>query len=149
MTHMVSLLLSSSDFHYTMHIYISDICTHHLISVADALRDSSYVPTDSYLKRPYARLMLFCAQYYHIVGILRKKSEGFMTHMVSSYDEHWRQTLTFHRYVIYEERNLGNFLSSFDRKNQRVLINRRKSSIFAPQNIGNPEKYKMQCQQKR
>ena len=83
MTHMVSLLLSSSDFHYTMHIYISDICTHHLISVADALRDSSYVPTDSYLKRPYARLMLFCAQYYHIVGILRKKSEGFMTHMVS------------------------------------------------------------------
>ena len=66
-----------------------------------------------------------------------------------SHVEHLRQTLTFHRYVIYEERNLGKFLSNFDSKNQRVLINRYKSSIFAPQNIGNPEKYKMQYQKKR
>ena len=46
-------------------------------------------------------------------------------------------------------RNLGSFLSCFDRKNQKCLINRRKSSIFTPQNVGNPEKYKMQFKQKR
>ena len=54
----------------------------------------------------------------------------------------------FHRYVLYEERSLGNVLSGFDLKNQRVLINRRKSSIFTPQNIGNPEEYKMKFQKK-
>ena len=53
----------------------------------------------------------------------------------------------FHRYVFYEESKLGNYLSIVDNKNQRVLINQRKSSIFNPQNIGNPEKYRMQCQQ--
>ena len=65
------------------------------------------------------------------------------------YVENWRQTLTFHRYVLYEERNMGNFFSSFDSKKQIVLINRRNYLIFTPRNIGNSEKYKMKCQQKR
>ena len=55
----------------------------------------------------------------------------------------------YHKYVLYDERNLGNFLSGFDNKNKRVLINRRKSLIFTPRNIGNTEKYKILCQQKR
>ena len=63
------------------------------------------------------------------------------------YDEHWRKTLTFQRYVLYKKSNLGKFLSWFNRKNQRVLINRRKSLIFTPQNIVNPEKYRIHYQQ--
>ena len=57
-----------------------------------------------------------------------------------SHVEHWSQTHKFYRCVIHEERNLGNFLSSFYRKNQRVMIDRRKSSIFTPLNVGNTER---------
>ena len=55
----------------------------------------------------------------------------------------------FHMYVLNEERNLGIFLSGFDNKNQRVLTNWLKSSIFTPRNIGNPEKCKIKYQQNR
>ena len=81
----------------------------------------------------------------HIIS--RFSANSVVAQSFISYVEHWLQTLMFHRYVFYEESKLGNYLSIVDNKNQRVLINQRKSSIFNPQNIGNPEKYRMQCQQ--
>ena len=50
--------------------------------------------------------------------------------------------------ILFMTRGTWAFVSRFNCKNQRVLIKWCKSSIFTPQNIGNPEKYKMKFQQK-
>ena len=85
-------------------------------AIYNALFDSS--KSAEYILSTYALIRIWT---HHLIS-------QFLTNLLVaqssiSHVEHWYETLTFHSYVLYEERNLVNVLTGFDHKNQRVLIN--------------------------